>query len=61
MAVDDTEIKGWDVKEIVGLIVGQLDSQVRLQVASLPADHVSSPSVMSPRVGASVSSSQYGD
>ena len=37
MAVDDTEIKGWDVKDIVGLIVGPQDTQVRLQVASLPA------------------------
>lgn len=49
VAVDDTEIKGWDVKDIVGLIVGQQDTQVRLQVASLPDGHVSSPSLMSPR------------
>jgi len=49
VAVDDTEIRGWDVKEIVGLIVGHLDTQVRLQVASLPDGHASSPSMMSPR------------
>lgn len=49
MAVDDTEIKGWDVKDIVGLIVGPQDTQVRLQVASLPDGHQSSPSMMSPR------------
>ena len=58
VAVDDKEIKGWDVKDIVGLIVGQLDTQVRLQIASVPDGQASSPSVLSPRVDASVSSQQ---
>ena len=49
VAVDDTEIKGWDVKDIVGLIVGMQDTQVRLQIASLPDGHTSSPNMMSPR------------
>ena len=49
LAVDDTEIKGWDVKDIVGLIVGPQDTQVRLNVASLPDGHPSSPGMMSPR------------
>ena len=49
LAVDGTEIKGWDVKDIVGLIVGPQDTEVRLNVASLPDGDPSSPGMMSPR------------
>ena len=48
--MDETEIKGWDVKDIVGLIVGQQDTYVQLEVASLPDEHSLSP-LTSPRPG----------
>lgn len=50
IAVDETAIKGWDVKDIVGLIVGQQDTYVQLEVASLPDGHSLSP-LTSPRPG----------
>ncbi|KAJ1467551.1 hypothetical protein T484DRAFT_1858482, partial [Baffinella frigidus] len=47
-SVDGVDIKGWDVKDIVNLIVGQQGSFVRLhgsfvrlETACLPDDHVS--------------------